>query len=148
VDDPLWTVETKPYAPVIAAGTTFAFSLRANATRSTHDPETGKEKRHDAVLHGRRSGVVASGPVGLQEAGRSWLEERAERAGFRLLQAQVDGHRDYRLSVKGKAPIRFSTIDLEGVLEVVDPDRFQRTLFQGLGRSRGFGCGLLLIRHV
>jgi CRISPR system Cascade subunit CasE len=148
LDDALWTVETKPYAPCLEAGAIFAFSLRANATRSTHDPETGKERRHDAILHARRRGVASPDPDGLQEAGRAWLAERAEKAGFSLVHLRVDGHQNHRLSLKGKGPIRFSTVDLEGVLKVVDPDSFKRTLFQGLGRSKGFGCGLLLIRHV
>ncbi|WP_083803977.1 type I-E CRISPR-associated protein Cas6/Cse3/CasE [Desulfonatronospira thiodismutans] len=33
------------------------------------------------------------------------------------------------------------------MLEVTEPDSFKETLFNGLGRSRAFGCGLMLVRR-
>lgn len=147
-DDPFWVVETKPYDPQVQQGSTFAFSLRANATRSTRDPATGKEHRHDAILHAQKKQEGAPAGQNLQDAGRAWLEERAEAGGFTLGPLRVDRHEEHCLFVKGKPPIRFSTVDFEGLLSVTDPTRFRHTLFHGLGRSKGFGCGLLLIRRV
>jgi CRISPR system Cascade subunit CasE len=42
----------------------------------------------------------------------------------------------------------FGVLDISGVLEVHDPDRFLLRLAQGFGRARAFGCGLMLIRRV
>lgn len=147
-DHPLWAVEIKPYAPRVEVDSTFAFALRVNATRSTRDPETGREHRHDVVQHAKRSGPSSSPVEVMQEAGWDWLSERAIRSGFSLIQLRVDGHCSHRLLARGKPPIQFTTLDLEGILQVTDSIRFKQTLFLGLGRSKGFGCGLLLIRHA
>lgn len=74
----------------------------------------------------------------------------AARHGFRVVTdlLRVDAYRQHRIPRKGKdiAPIQFSTVDLSGVLEVVDVERATEALRDGIGRARGFGCGLLLAR--
>lgn len=72
----------------------------------------------------------------------------AARHGFRVVADTlcVDAYRQHRLPRKGSAPIQFSTVDLSGVLEVVDVERTSEALLNGIGRARGFGCGLLLVR--
>ena len=55
-------------------------------------------------------------------------------------------HRHYK--ARGKRLIEYSTLDFAGILEVTDPERFQNTLFNGIGPAKGFGCGLLLVRRV
>ncbi len=32
--------------------------------------------------------------------------------------------------------------------KVIDPDRLTKALLEGVGHSKGFGCGLLLVRRV
>ncbi len=41
----------------------------------------------------------------------------------------------------------FSSVDLTGELRITDLEAFEYTLFNGLGRSKAFGCGLLLIKR-
>lgn len=36
-------------------------------------------------------------------------------------------------------------IDLEGVIEVTEPEAFLDRLAQGFARAKAFGCGLMLI---
>jgi CRISPR system Cascade subunit CasE len=70
-------------------------------------------------------------------------------AGFSLVgEPNVDGYETLRLNRDGAAPIRFSRLDFQGVLRVDDPARFLTRLAAGFGRSRAFGCGLMLIRRV
>nr|WP_281277565.1 type I-E CRISPR-associated protein Cas6/Cse3/CasE [Hankyongella ginsenosidimutans] len=46
----------------------------------------------------------------------------------------------------GADPVRFSTIDYEGVARVENPARLQAAMAHGVGRARRYGCGLLLVR--
>lgn len=46
----------------------------------------------------------------------------------------------------GSRQIRFSTIDLCGNLKVLKPDLLVDLVGQGLGSSKSFGCGLMLLR--
>ncbi|MBD9358284.1 type I-E CRISPR-associated protein Cas6/Cse3/CasE [Methylomonas sp. EbA] len=42
----------------------------------------------------------------------------------------------------------FSSIDFTGQLQITDVEKFEQALFHGIGRSKAFGCGLLMIRRV
>ncbi|MBL7000104.1 MAG: type I-E CRISPR-associated protein Cas6/Cse3/CasE [Gammaproteobacteria bacterium] len=44
--------------------------------------------------------------------------------------------------------VGFSAVDFTGVLTVTDVDLFKVALFNGIGRSKAFGCGMLLIRRI
>src|SRR5690606_2491622 len=87
----------------------------------------------------------------VQESCSHWLDRRAENFGFRLLdsidgkQLRVDGYLQQRGYKKG---ICFSTVDFSGALEVVNPAIFVKSLFQGIGKAKAFGCGLMLIRRI
>ena len=89
-----------------------------------------------------------------------WLEQRAGQAGFRLLprelhdhehdlrvekSVRIDGYTQHRISRKD---IRFSTVDFAGELEVTSTLAFRKTLLNGIGHSKAFGCGLLLVRRL
>ncbi|WP_225391738.1 type I-E CRISPR-associated protein Cas6/Cse3/CasE, partial [Escherichia coli] len=39
-----------------------------------------------------------------------------------------------------------SSVDYTGMLTVTDPGLFLQRLSQGYGKSRAFGCGLMLIK--
>ncbi len=72
----------------------------------------------------------------------------AAKHGFRVVAdtLRVDAYRQHRLPRKGSKPIQFSTVDISGVLEVLDGALAAEALLNGIGRARGFGCGLLLVR--
>jgi CRISPR system Cascade subunit CasE len=44
--------------------------------------------------------------------------------------------------------IQFTTLDFHGVLRIANPEQFLHTLFTGIGRAKGFGSGLLLIKPI
>lgn len=135
-DQGLWRVQSKAYAPRLQAGESLIFSLRANAV------VTRQGRRHDVVMDAKREGNGS-----IQEVGAAWLEERAGRLGFQVNQVVVDGYLAHCYHPRGQREIRFSTLDFDGWLTVTDPRSFTRTLFQGIGPAKGFGCGLLLARR-
>ena len=96
----------------------------------------------------------------LHRLGHERLEQRAEQAGFRLLtrelhdrehsvrvekSVRIDGYTQHQGAHKN---IRFSTVDFVGELEVTDALVFRKTLLNGIGHSKAFGCGLLLVRRL
>ncbi len=148
----LWQVESKEFAPMLSEGIRLGFLLRANPVR------TREGKRHDVVMEEKKR-LQAQGiprdqwPLEaelVQESGEKWLKDRSEKAGFRLLMVRADGYRQHEFSkAKGGHPVRFSTIDFNGVLEVSDPCLFfQDALCKGLGPAKGLGCGMMLVRRM
>ncbi len=149
----VWAIQSKAYTPQLVAGQRLAFSLCANPVVTKLGPR-GKPVRHDVIKDAKRQRETegkAPLPLGvlMAEVGRGWLEARAERCGFRLEQARVDGYRQHKFRKgRGDRWVEFSTLDFEGLLTVVNPESLCQTLFTGLGPAKGFGCGLLLIRRV
>ena len=168
----LWHVETKPYKPDLQSGDRLAFKLRVNPVVGRHGGpvldasgtpklrKSGLEKlkvtRHDVVMDAKlRMGWKAlpetDRPSLAQlayEAGTCWLRDRQERLGVRFTDAElrVDGYRTWRQR-SGKG-IALSTLDFEGVLQIVDPERFRAVLLTGIGPAKAFGCGLMLVRRL
>lgn len=150
----LLQAETKTLAPDLKQGDRLVFRLRANPTVARKQEGRERSVRHDVLMDAKRqsqqAGVTSSAAVvdAMNHAARYWLSQRGEAAGFDLeAEPQVSGYRQHALRRKGRN-IRFSSIDYEGVLTVSSPERFSQTLFQGLGRSRAFGCGLMLVRRA
>jgi CRISPR system Cascade subunit CasE len=61
---------------------------------------------------------------------------------------RVDAYRQHRFHRRDAKPIRISTVDLTGVLEVTEAERVRRALLYGLGHAKAFGCGLLRVRRI
>jgi CRISPR system Cascade subunit CasE len=149
-----WVIETKTYEPGFAVGQRLAFSLRANPVIRRRTPE-GRQRRDDVVMDAKRvyRRDHPGSPVPIQElvqsSGSSWLKDRAGAHGFAVDSTQVgcEGYRQHEMCRRGRT-VRFSTVDMEGVLEVVSPDAFVETLAKGIGPSKAFGCGLLLVRRA
>ncbi|MGH7928023.1 MAG: type I-E CRISPR-associated protein Cas6/Cse3/CasE, partial [Candidatus Binatia bacterium] len=124
--------------------------------RSKRDND-GKQHRHDVVMEAKTrlkesQAGTTDGPVEseiVQREGYLWLSARAEAHGFAVNEAEVrvDGYRQHRWH-KPNHLIRFSTVEITGLLTVIDEDRLGETLSQGIGPAKGFGCGLLLVRRV
>lgn len=155
-----WAVRTQPYAPILAAGQRLAFKLRANPVVSKKGG-AGRSKRHDVVMQLKKQ-LMAEREVSswakwpkederpaqydmVQQTCLEWLRERAAGNGFEVTEASVDAYTQHRV---GAREIRFSSVDYSGELVVTDPERFQRTLANGLGHAKAFGCGLMLVRGV
>lgn len=137
----------RPYAPLLGRvdnGQRYGFRLTANPTRSlAGGPGRGKVSGHLTVAQ--------------QE---QWLLRRAESAGFEI-DASTTRHETDETStlvrdlvVSDRRTISFSrretrvTLRLatyEGTVTVTDRDAFVHTLTHGIGRAKGYGCGLMTI---
>jgi CRISPR system Cascade subunit CasE len=154
----LWHIDSKPYQPKLSAGQRLAFVVRVNPVRSKRD-EDGKQHRHDVVMEAKtrlkesKTGTnerISEAEV-MQREGCNWLSARAADHGFAVAEGdvRVDGYRQHQwIKPKTGYSIRFSTVEITGLLMVTDPQLFTLTLRHGIGPAKGFGCGLLLVRRV
>jgi len=154
----LWQIESKTYQPQLNTGQRLAFVLRANPIRSKKDADR-RQHHHDVIMEAKIRLKQAGQSEGnklpeneiVQEEGYRWLATRAMQYGFSVNESEVriDGYRQHRfLKPKGSHQVRFSTVEITGVLTVADPERFREALNKGVGPAKGFGCGLMLVRRV
>lgn len=114
-------------------GQTWHFRLCANPTISVSQKN-------------KRGKVLAIQPSEKE----AWLVSRAAKHGFLVEPEQfsVVSH-GWKRFKKGKAEsshtITLYTVTYEGVLEITDAPEFCRTLSNGMGRGKAYGCGMLTI---
>jgi CRISPR system Cascade subunit CasE len=138
--------ESKPYNALlsrISAGQRWQFRLRANPVHSAKD---------GANTSGRGK-VYAHVTV---EQQKSWLRQRAQSRGF-LLTAGDFGDDAESFDITQSEQLRFRRQDnfvtlgvatFEGILKVTDAALFAKTLTEGVGRAKAYGCGLLTIARL
>lgn len=150
----LLAVESKPFAPALATGDRLAFRLRANPTVARRAGQK-RSQRSDVLMHAkatfdREQRKSVSCKQAMDEAAHAWLQARAEASGFKLVAAPImSAYRQHELrKAKPSKPIRFSSIDYEGVIEVVDSESLVNGMRHGIGRAKAFGCGLMLVRRA
>lgn len=77
--------------------------------------------------------------------------DRSASHGFRILDNEagqpdvIVKERHKEQFKRGNAIVTLATAVFEGHLEVTDADLFRGTLCHGVGRAKGFGCGLLTV---
>lgn len=158
----LFLCESKSYQPRLMAGDRLAFKLRANPTISVRDVN-GQSRRHDVLMHAKKQ--VDTTGMSLQEArdaknaaalqaGTAWLADHQRLAGWGIqLDSEpvidIESYRQQKLfQPKNKHHIQFSSVDYQGLLTVSDPAHFLEALSNGVGRAKGFGCGMWMIRRI
>lgn len=155
----LWSLETEAFRPAFSAGARLRFSLRANPAVTlpgVGERDNGKRKhgKHvDVVMHARHGldpvARAAWSPADTERVALDWLYAREDRLGLSferdaclaMSYRQVDIPRG-----RSAPPIRFSTVDYQGVASVTDPALLANAVASGVGRARRYGCGLLLLR--
>lgn len=152
-------VQTKEYSPVLKNGDLLVFSLRANAV-VTRKPEkhTKRRIRRDIVeakvdFYKEKYPDQSQRPSKArvqQEAAEEWIGRQAESGGFQINSLNVANHAFHKFKKdKGSSIVTFNSLDFQGMLQVTDEKTFtEKVLYQGLGRSKAFGCGLMLIRRA
>ena len=147
---------------MIREGQHLRFSLRANPviTRWVEGKDGAKiHKRHDVVMDRKMRMSEAGIPRNewpepqqiVLDEGVRWLSARSNDYGFVVSPDEVvaEGYIQQKfMKKKGKHLISISTMDFDGILEVIDPEKMHQTLMEGIGPSKGFGCGLLLVKPV
>lgn len=140
------TWRSRPYQPFLdrlSASQCWAFRVRVNPVVRKRDPERGK-----------RIMTIPHLTVAQQE---QWLLERAERLGVSFVIGSGDEpclkltHRSTgTFERRAAAPaagreVTIASAQLEGLLQVVDPDLFRSALTKGIGRAKAYGCGLMTL---
>lgn len=148
---PAHTAEYTRLLNTLQRGQRWHFELVANPTYSEFKKgQRGKVKAHVSVAH---------------QLG--WLYKKAEGAGFALAPRPEDAASDaerarwqagdgpqiiergtdtfYRGKRGEGRPVKVAKARFVGTLEVTDPDKLRETLQLGIGRARGYGCGLLTL---
>jgi len=155
INNELFQIETKDYAPQLEVGQRLAFSLRANPVVARRADGKKYSAKHDIWMDAKREaknmGLDEKKRIAhCEDRARQWLTARAEPHGFSIndQQIHVDGYFQHQFYRRNGRPIQFSSISYDGILTVVNPELLLRTLFEGIGRSRAFGCGLMLLRRV
>jgi CRISPR system Cascade subunit CasE len=170
-----FNIDTREYAPRLQIGDRLEFSVRISVTSSITAAASGEQKRARglkvdpiaAALHGNLSPEDRrrirqmwlfprvedeSHPEGPPLLVSNWLVPRFERHGVKINPGNtvVEAYEPAGLmGVKnnGDQQIRFSVAEISGEIEVIDPDSLRAAIFQGIGRGKGLGCGMLLIRR-
>ncbi len=165
----LFTIETKPFSPTLSEGQQLDFQLRAN-------PVVCRDKKRSDVLmnakfQAKAQGIASEKWWGLQvDAAQAWLEKQGVQHGFRLVAPAVDdfavwadpdgtdelaspgvsvlAYQQHRFQRRqGESPIAYSSVDYAGSLVITDSARFTEALFNGIGKSKSLGCGMLMVKR-
>jgi len=90
----------------------------------------------------------------VEAALEKWIITQGERHGFSLskddnAQRKLQNSAYRWQSIKAGKGIKsgFSSVDFVGELEVTDVEKFTKALLEGVGRSKAFGCGLMLVKR-
>lgn len=124
----------------LTRGQRWNFELLANPTKSLNQ---GRDKRGKVVAH-----------LSAYEQ-MKWLHRRAESMGVsfgpldestaKVIESKKLNFRKRGQSGKEGRSIHLVTARYAGTLEVVDVDKLRETLTNGVGRAKGYGCGLLTL---
>ncbi len=155
----IWNIETpKAYKPSLSEGQKLFFMLRTNPIITVSTPN-GKKQRHDVVMHEKKRIGYKEMPKNerpplqqlVQGSCIKWLEARSSGNGFALESRKViaDGYQLHQSRAKNqKHSICYSSVDFQGQLTVANPELFMNALLSGIGKSKAFGCGLMLVRKA
>ncbi|MFA6037408.1 MAG: type I-E CRISPR-associated protein Cas6/Cse3/CasE [Legionellales bacterium] len=147
----IWHIQSKPFNPQICVHETLHFKLRANPRICRKE---GEQKKHFDIVQDIwfknadkiKSNLISKNEL-MQTAGEKWLKQKAvSQNGFKVDTVIVDNFQKEIFKKKNHS-ISFSTLDFTGKLIVTDPGLFIRTLAQGIGSAKGFGCGLLMVKR-
>ena len=151
----LLDVKTKDYDPKIKVGEKFTFELRANPVVARKEEGRKRSKKHDVLMDAKMQGKKEKlGPgelkLRIEVAAKNWLIQRSSNSGFLVEGDDIEINRYFQnhFFKKGSSSVKFNSIDYQGILQVNNIEKFRNLLFEGLGRSKGFGCGMMMIRRL
>ena len=165
-ENPGW--QTRPYAPFLdrlTAGGRWAFRLTANPVHTIRrkEGEPRKLTAHLTPVHQmswlldekrqERCGFRVCEkpanrrllPEGTTHHKRPHPGDRYELTVRDTRSLSFDKSRSRTAASRRDKPVTVVTATFEGHLEVTDADMLRRTLTQGIGRARAYGCGLLTL---
>ncbi len=155
-NDFLFHVETKEYNPRIKKGQSFSFCLRVNPVVAKKNEGSKNSKRHDIWMNAWREGKT-KGLSGadlydfINTRAKQWLIGREKEIGASINSDGIiiEGYTRHKFyGNKMKRIIHLGILDYHGIVRVNDEEIMCNALFNGIGKAKAFGCGLLLIKPV
>jgi CRISPR system Cascade subunit CasE len=151
----MFTINTRDFSPVLTVGQNLMFDVRVNPVVSRKIEGKKNGAHHDVWMDAKKKALANNlNPLETEklkiEYVVKWLLDRADRCGFSFDKdrLQITSYQQHRAIKKSADDLLYSTIDYRGSLTVTDIEKFKYTLENGIGRSKAFGCGLLLIKPV
>lgn len=156
----LFRLATKPFRPQFKPEQRVGFVLRVNATMSIKEHRGAREGKRCDVVTLAVARLRAENPAAtreekdeaVSEALFSWLSRQGEASGgFALLREAFSVEAQNFVGIergRGKKNLSFGVADVCGTLTVTDPEVFATKIAAGFGRSRAFGCGLMMVRAL
>lgn len=138
-------METKPYnlTKILQDGMYMNFTIRLNA-------EVNHELRRMSIMTKlahkmkERNEPYNWNYIALQSS-TDWLEKNGPKRGFKRMVHEVESFQLCKFQKPTKEKVSFYSMDLKGTLQITNSELFLKTLFKGLGKSKGYGCGLMLV---
>ena len=131
-DNSVW--ETKAYDGLLSRieeGSKWYFRVVVNPTVSL-------------TTKGRKRGKVKA--ITIVSKQREWIKQQAIKKGFFLQDTQFDVlQSEWRTIKKAGKEIQILAVAVEGILTVMDKEKFCQTLISGIGREKAYGMGLLTV---
>lgn len=143
-------VLSKPFTPKLKEDQKLSFSIIVNPVKTVNG------KKHDVWIHAKKraqkDGVAKNELVSIGEnAVKKWFEHKGSQHGYSvdLDNMIVNGYMQHKMYAgKHSKHIQYSSAHIEGVLTVTDPDKFITMLHNGMGKSKAFGCGLMMVKKI
>ncbi|MBD0842050.1 MULTISPECIES: type I-E CRISPR-associated protein Cas6/Cse3/CasE [unclassified Streptomyces] len=162
-DNPGW--QTRPYAPFLdrlEQGSTWAFRLTANPVHHIRrkDDEPIKRTAHLTPVHQmawllerqERCGFrVCEKPDSKRLLPSGTTHKKSAHHGdrYELIvrdQRNLSFAKPRQDNAPGRRrPVTLVAVTFDGRLQITDPDLLRRTLVQGLGKAKAYGCGLMTL---
>ena len=153
---PMLRLQIKEYNPIIKKGQEYEFTLMANPVISKKSEGKKNSSHHDVWMNAKHEGKKSSYSLNelsdyINKKTKEWIIRRAENHGFTINPEHLNinsylQHRFFKR--KAGKPILMSTVDYNGILKVINAGMMKKTLFEGIGKAKAFGCGLLLIKKI
>ncbi len=128
------SVVSKDYSRILEQpenGTRYHFRLKANPiTNAKKEGERGRIHAHVT-----------------RDQQKKWLVDRSNKLGFSLKSEdfEVVNSEWVRFRKKSGHQVTYKVAIFEGILTVDDVEGFRKTLINGVGRQKAYGCGFLTI---
>lgn len=136
-------IQTKSYGYDLPNGSILKFDIRLN-------PQVCRDNKKISVMTAYANDLrEEERPYTLnhvaEESSKRWFSKRIEDLGFTVLDFRVVSFCHHRFKRSDGELVVYNTIDLNGALQVNHKGLFCKSLFEGIGRARAFGCGMMLV---
>lgn len=135
----LWTIETRTYNPLMDRNQDLFYEM-------TFSPSYAKDgvKKSYIGSHLQPEDVAGPKKEQIQKLLLKWFQDRVQRLGFEVKTLEVLRDFNRKIPKPGK-PYRFNEFSVCGTLKVKSVPKLRNSIFNGIGRAKRNGCGLLLL---